>query len=127
MNQILDTHTLIWFLNGDDRLSLKARLSIENNQGNNFVSIASIWEISIKLSLGKFNFNKGFKSFLELIENNGFDIIPFTFQHALIISSLEFKHRDPFDRLIIAQAIAENCTVVTKDKEIEKYDIITFW
>lgn len=98
-----------------------------DQKGNNFVSIASIWEISIKLSLGKFNFNRGFKSFLELIENNGFDIIPFTFQHALIISSLEFKHRDPFDRLIIAQAIAENCTVVTKDKEIEKYDINTFW
>ncbi len=117
MNVLLDTHTLIWFLNGDERLSLKAKEAIESQENINIISIASIWEIAIKISLGKFEFRKGFKKFLELIEDNGFEILPISFEHALKVSSLEFIHRDPFDRLIISQAITDKLKIVNQRRE----------
>lgn len=115
MNLLLDTHTLIWFLNGDDKLSGKAKSSIENPKNIKLISIASIWEIAIKLSLGKFRFPKGFKQFLKLIEENGFEVLPITFEHAIELSTLDFIHRDPFDRLLIAQCKADNFTLISKD------------
>ncbi|MCA1760493.1 MAG: type II toxin-antitoxin system VapC family toxin [Bacteroidales bacterium] len=127
MRLMLDTHTLIWFLNGDPKLSQKARHTIENPDNLKIVSIASIWEIAIKLSLNKFKFSKGFKSFLELIDNNGFTVLPITFEHALTVSKLEFIHRDPFDRLLISQCITDNLKIVSKDENIAKYDIETLW
>jgi PIN domain nuclease of toxin-antitoxin system len=68
MNYLLDTHTLIWFLSGDENLSDKSKEVIENLENSNFISIASIWELAIKISLDKFKFEKGFKKFLELID-----------------------------------------------------------
>lgn len=127
MRLMLDTHTLIWFLNGDPKLSQKARNAIENPDNFKIVSIASIWEIAIKISLKKFKFSKGFKSFLELIENNGFAVLPLTFEHALTVSNLEFIHRDPFDRLLISQCITDNLKIISKDENISKYDIETLW
>jgi PIN domain nuclease of toxin-antitoxin system len=127
MNYLLDTHTLIWFLNGDERLSGKAKEAIENPDNEKFVSIASVWELAIKTSLGKFKFEKGFRKFLELIENNGFAILHISFDHALTLSSLEFIHRDPFDRLIISQAITNMLTILTRDEYIAKYKIVTLW
>lgn len=127
MNYILDTHTIIWFLNGDDKLSDKSKEIIENQENVKFVSIASIWEIAIKISLDKFKFDKGFKKFLDMIVNNGFDIIPITFDHAMTVSTLEFIHRDPFDRLIISQALTDNLTVITKDESFQKYNVKTTW
>jgi PIN domain nuclease of toxin-antitoxin system len=127
MRLMLDTHTLIWFLNGDPKLSQKAKHAIENPDNLKIVSIASIWEIAIKLSLNKFKFSKGFKSFLELIDKNGFAVLPITFDHALTVSKLEFIHRDPFDRLLISQCITDNLKVVSKDEYIAKYDIETLW
>lgn len=127
MNLLLDTHTLIWFLNGDDKLSEKAKFSIENLKNIKLVSIASIWKIAIKLSLGKFRFPKGFKQFLKLIEENGFEVLPITFEHAIELSTLDFIHRDPFDRLLIAQCKADNFTLISKDDIIKKYDIKLIW
>jgi len=127
MNYILDTHTVIWFLNGDDKLSKKSKEIIENLENLKLVSIATIWEIAIKKSLGKFKFDKGFKQFLDLIEDNGFEIVPLTFDHALTVSTLDFIHRDPFDRLIISQALTDNLIIITKDEYIEKYDVKTTW
>jgi PIN domain nuclease of toxin-antitoxin system len=127
MNLLIDTHSLIWFLNGDEKLSLKSREAIESQVNLKFVSIASIWEIAIKISLGRFSFDKGFKEFLGLLDDNGFGIIPITVDHALTVSTLKFIHRDPFDRLIVAQAMTDNMTVVTKDEEIKKYEVKTLW
>ena len=107
MNYLLDTHAVIWFLNGDDKLSVKSKELIENQDN--------------------FKFDKGFKKFLDLIEDNGFEIIPISFDHALTVSTLDFIHRDPFDRLIISQALSDNLTIITKDKYIEKYDVKTIW
>lgn len=127
MRLMLDTHTLIWFLNGDPKLSQKARNAIENLGNLKIVSIASIWEIAIKLSLKKFKFSKGFKSFLELIENNGFAVLPIKLEHVLTVSNLEFFHRDPFDRLLISQCVTDNLVIVSKDENIAKYDIEILW
>ena len=127
MNYLLDTHTLIWFLNGEDNLSDKSKEVIENPENSNFISIASIWELAIKISLGKFKFKKGFKKFLELIDENGFEVIPISFEHALRLSTLEFIHRDPFDRLIVVQAMTDNLTVITRDENMAKYEIKTLW
>jgi PIN domain nuclease of toxin-antitoxin system len=127
MDLLLDTHSLIWFLNGDEKLSDNAKSAIEDPANSKIVSIASIWEIAIKISLDKFRFPKGFKYFLEMVEDNGFEILPITFEHALELSTLEFIHRDPFDRLLIVQCISDNLIIVTKDNNIKQYNIKTIW
>ncbi|NOU16979.1 MAG: type II toxin-antitoxin system VapC family toxin [Bacteroidales bacterium] len=127
MDLLLDTHTLIWFLNGDEKLSKKVRAAIEDSKNSKIVSIASIWEISIKISLDKFRFPKGFKRFLEIVDENGFEILPITFEHAMVISTLEFIHRDPFDRLLVAQCKSDNLVLATKDENIKQYNIKTIW
>lgn len=127
MNLLLDTHTLIWFLNGDGKLSDRVKTVIEDPNNSRIVSIASIWEIAIKISLDKFRFQKGFKFFLDMVEENGFDILPVTFEHAMVVSTLEFIHRDPFDRLLIAQCKADNLILATKDENIKRYNIQTIW
>jgi PIN domain nuclease of toxin-antitoxin system len=127
MDLLLDTHAIIWFLNGDSSLSPKARLAIEDIDNTKTVSIASIWEIGIKISLGKFRFPQGFMQFVEMIDANGFEILPISVEHALIVSNLEFIHRDPFDRLLIAQSQKENLTIVTRDENIRKYSVQTIW
>ena len=91
------------------------------------MSIASIWEIAIKISLDKFRFPKGFKNFLKMIEENGFEILPISFEHTMIVSTLEYIHRDPFDRILIAQCKADNLTIATKDENIGRYKILTIW
>lgn len=127
MKYLLDTHALIWFLNGDEKLSIKSKETIENQKNSKFISIATIWEIAIKISLNKFKYEKGFKKFLDLIDKNGFEIIPMSFNHALTVATLKFIHRDPFDRLIVAQAMTDNLAIITKDEHIQKYDIHTIW
>ena len=127
MDLLLDTHSLIWFLNGDKKLSDKVKTFIEDPTNSKIVSIASIWEIAIKLSLDKFRFPKGFKHFLDMVEDNGFEILPITFEHAIELSTLEFIHRDPFDRLLIAQCMADKLIIVTKDDNIKRYNVKTIW
>lgn len=125
MHCLLDTHTLIWFVDGDDKLSEKAKKTIEDPENSNFISVATVWELAIKLSLDKIKFQNGFKKFLDLLDDNGFEIIPISFDHVLTVSSLEFIHRDPFDRLIVAQSITENFAIITKDEYIKKYNVRT--
>jgi PIN domain nuclease of toxin-antitoxin system len=127
MDLLLDTHSLIWFLNGDEKLSDKAKSAIEDPTNSKIVSIASIWEIAIKISLDKFRFPKGFKHFLDMVEDNGFEILPITFEHAIELSTLEFIHRDPFDRLLIAQCMTDMLIIVTKNDNIKRYNIKTIW
>ncbi len=127
MEILLDTHALIWFLNGDEKLPQTVKVAIENPNNTILVSIASIWEISIKISLDKIRFTKGFKHFLELIEENGFELLPITFEHTIVVASLDFIHRDPFDRLLIAQCKTDNLILATKDENIQKYTIKTIW
>ncbi|MCX6269731.1 MAG: type II toxin-antitoxin system VapC family toxin [Bacteroidetes bacterium] len=127
MDLLLDTHAIIWFLTGDERISDHAKLAIEDVSSSKFVSIASIWEIAIKISLDKLQIRNGIMHLLTLIEKNGFEILPVLTEHALVVSTLEFIHRDPFDRLLIAQCLSDNLVLITKDVNIKKYNIQTIW
>lgn len=127
MNLLLDTHVLIWFLNGDSNLPQRVRREIEDRNNTKIVSIASVWEIAIKISLDKFRFQKGFENFLEMLEDNGFVLLPISFEHTIIVSTLEFIHRDPFDRILIAQCMSENMVIATQDENIKRYNIQTIW
>ncbi len=124
---LLDTHTFIWFINGDNELSRNARELIEADDSVNFISIASIWEIAIKISLGKLQLNTSFEEIDRQIDNNGFHLLPITFEHTLLLSRLPFHHRDPFDRMIIAQSVANRLTVISKDSNLKNYTINLFW
>ena len=127
MHLLLDTHALIWFLNGDKQLSSIARTAIEKNDGINYVSVASLWEIAIKISLNKLESKKPFAELESQLSKNGFQLLPVMFPHFIRVSELTFHHRDPFDRLIIAQALSDNLKVVTKDKLFSSYKVKCIW
>ncbi len=123
---LLDTHTLIWFLNGDEYLSDKAKKAIENSSVN-YISIASLWEMAIKISLNKLEINTPFHLLSTTFTKNGFEILPLTFQDTLTVSTLPFHHRDPFDRMIIAQALSNDLEVITKDEQFSAYTNNVIW
>lgn len=127
MELLLDTHTFIWFFNGDGQLSVKAKNLIEDTKNIKFVSIASLWEIAIKLGLKKLEFDGGTKEVAELIEQNYFEILPIAIEHTIVYESIKLLHRDPFDRILVAQASVEKMTIITKDENIRKYPIKTQW
>lgn len=127
MNHLLDTHTLIWFINGDKEISEKAKRAIENPEGSNFVSIASLWEIAIKVSLGKLELTVPYKSLAQQLDSNGFQVLPITFEDTILISKLPFLHRDPFDRILIAQVKNNKLKVITKDPHFNSYEIDVIW
>lgn len=127
MNYLLDTHTLIWFLNGDSAMSANARKLIEHKNAKNFVSIISVWEIAIKISLGKLNIHVPMEQLPVQINNNGFELLPVAFEDTIMISKLPFHHRDPFDRLLIVQSITNNLSLISKDPQFSQYGIKTLW
>lgn len=121
MNVLLDTHTLLWFISGDERTSQNARNIIESEATKLFVSIASLWEIAIKINIGKLELNIPFKKLEKEILKNNFQILPIEFKHTIQLSKLEHIHRDPFDRILISQALVENFTIITKDTAFSEY------
>ena len=127
MNYLLDTHALIWFLEGDSLLSRKAAKAIENENNQKYVSIASLWEIGIKFSLGKLELKKTFEIFLMELSQTDILILPISPSHTLRLSKLEFLHKDPFDRMIISQSLEENLAVIGKDPSFPLYNIDLYW
>jgi PIN domain nuclease of toxin-antitoxin system len=127
MNNLLDTHTFIWFNEGDIQLSKDARKAIERDDVINFISIASLWEISIKISLGKLELKTPFSSISDQIFKNGFRILPITFEDTLTLSKLPFHHRDPFDRMMISQGISNKLVIISKDKIFNDYEVSLIW
>jgi len=127
MNNRYARLNLVPKLNGDTALSEKAKRSIEENDAVNFVSIASLWEIAIKISLRKLELKTPFATIEEQITNNGFQILPVTFADTLILSTLPFHHRDPFDRIIISQSFTNNLTIISKDKFFDTYQVALIW
>ena len=89
--------------------------------------MASLWEIAIKLSLGKIKLKIPFEKFIELVEDNGFKILSITFEHTLNVSQLEFYHRDPFDRLIISKGIVEDIPIISADSKLDNYTVNRIW
>ena len=128
MRLLLDTHALIWFIGNDPQLSAPARQSIEDQVNDKFVSAASLWEISIKLGLGKLQLPRPFgEVFPQQLETNGFELLPISCSHLNQNITLPFHHRDPFDRLLIAQALTDNLTILTRDPEFSKYQAAILW
>jgi PIN domain nuclease of toxin-antitoxin system len=128
VNLLLDTHVLIWYLEGSQELSINCRSAIEDPTNTNFVSIASFWEISIKLSIGnKLELSVPFDHLSQLTWQNNIGVLPIHISHTSVVKSLEFHHKDPFDRLIIAQAIVENMVVLSRDKHFSSYPIRVVW
>jgi len=127
MNLLLDTHTFIWFLNEDKKLPKYITNIIADIDNKCFLRIASLWEISIKTSLGKLTLKDGFNKISEFINNNDIDILPITFEHLQILLKLKYHHRDPFDRILISQGITENFLIATNDISFNKYSVKTIW
>lgn len=127
MKYLLDTHTLIWFLQGDPSLSSNAAKAIENENNQKYVSIASLWEMGIKHSLGKLELKKPFDFFLVELSRTNIQILPIEPIHTLRLSQLEFFHRDPFDRMIISQSLEENLIVIGRDPSFTLYGIDLYW
>ncbi|HEX9961981.1 MAG TPA: type II toxin-antitoxin system VapC family toxin [Pyrinomonadaceae bacterium] len=123
MRLLIDTHILIWFLEGAKLLSKSRRQIIAEPQNDIFVSIASLWEIAIKISLGKLILTKPLADVIKQIAVEDIEVLPIAPEHALQVSVLPFHHRDPFDRIIIAQAQVENLPVMTNDGEFGNYTI----
>ncbi|MBI5218898.1 MAG: type II toxin-antitoxin system VapC family toxin [Bacteroidia bacterium] len=127
MNLILDTHTFLWFSEDSPRLSKYAKSIIEQTDNNCYISIASFWEMAIKISLDKLKISFEFKDLMHEISIQNFTILPIHFEHTLELTTMNFYHKDPFDRLIIAQAMVENLTVVSADNAFDKYGIKRIW
>jgi len=126
-NYILDTHTAVWFLNNDKNLSQVARQIILDASNRRCISIASVWELAIKVNIGKLRFPGNSAGFIRLAENNGFSIMPIEPSYLTIIESLPLIHRDPFDHILIATAIVEKMTIITVDENIARYGVPHVW
>ncbi len=120
MNLLLDTHVLIWALENNSTLSDNARAAIIDGENLVFISSASVWEISIKKTLGKL---KVPDNLTEEIKLHRFTQLTMNFEHAQLAGELPDIHKDPFDRMLIAQAIIEKLTLVTRDSLFSKYDV----
>lgn len=123
MNLLLDTQALLWFILSDSRLSRKAQHTIVDTEGLIFVSPASLWEIAIKISLGKYELPGNFQQFWDKqLDINDFKLLPVSIAHASRVADLPYHHRDPFDRLIIAQSLVEEIPVVSSDSMFDFYE-----
>ena len=126
-NYLLDTHTLLWFLNGDDTLSKPAKDILKDVENTIFVSIASLWEIGIKISIGKLKLAYSLEEIVGNLQLQNIQVLAIQPFHIIKMTTLPFHHRDPFDRIIIAQAITEKMKLISRDGEFEKYDCDLIW
>ena len=134
MNVLLDTHAWLWFVLGDSQLSGPAKTAIVDPANVKFISPASLWEISIKISLGKYVLTTPYQQFMQqAILGSGFKFLPITPQHTERVSTLPFfeingdEHRDPFDRLLISQAAVETMSIVSGDGRFAAYGVTVIW
>lgn len=125
MKYLLDTHAIIWFVSGSDKLSEKSRNIAEKEEC--FFSYVSLWEIAIKQSLGKLDFPVAIPHLKEALENSGFEKLAVTDTDFESLKTLPFIHHDPFDRLLVSQARNNNLTIITRDTIIPKYDVKVIW
>jgi PIN domain nuclease of toxin-antitoxin system len=127
MKLLLDTHTFIWFVEDDEQLPTSTKSQIEDVENEVLISIVSLWEIAIKTSLGKLEVVHDIPSMISKIEANGFTILSVFPEHTICVSTLPFHHRDPFDRMLIAQSMIENIRIISRDGIFGEYDVDCFW
>jgi PIN domain nuclease of toxin-antitoxin system len=121
MKYLIDTHTFLWFNEGSNSLSNTAKQLIIDKNNEIFISIASLWEISIKTSLNKLTIVGDYALIIEDVTENDMEVLSINFVHTVIQNKLPFHHRDPFDRIIVSQAIAENMNLISNDAIFDAY------
>jgi PIN domain nuclease of toxin-antitoxin system len=125
---LLDTHVFLWFVLDDPRLSAAALAAIQDRRNNAHVSPASHWEIAIKISLGRYHIQNELVTFWETgMRNSDFRPLPITVQHTAHMISLPFHHKDPFDRLLAAQALTDGLALVSADAAFDTYGVTRVW
>lgn len=128
MRILLDTHTFLWTAVGSTQLSLNATNLFLDTQNELYLSIASVWEIAIKCSLGKLVFHKPIESYiLDILQENTIKLLNIDFRHVMRVTTLPFHHRNPFDRLLISQAIEEKIPLLSCDANLDAYGIERLW
>ena len=127
MKVLIDTHALLWYLQGDANLSNLALATIEDKDNDVFVSIVSLWEIAIKSGLGKLELQRPFENLEADLQRLDLKVLPIAFFELNIYHSLPLFHRDPFDRILIAQSIGNSLTIITRDTLFEPYSIQVMW
>lgn len=125
---LLDTHVFLWWVNDAPELTEAARLAITDANNLCCLSVASCWEMAIKSSLGKLRLARPLERFIpEQLSANGFELLNIELRHTTKLEKLPFHHRDPFDRLLIAQAISEKLKIVSADSVFSKYKVKLLW
>jgi len=128
MKVLLDTHAMYWYIEGDPQLGSGAHNVIQDASNEVLISPASYWEIAIKLSIGKWQLNRPYEQFVSLgLGQYGFQILPILPSHTAHLVSMPFHHRDPFDRLLLAQSIVEKIAIVSSDGSFDAYGITRIW
>ncbi len=127
MRVLVDTHALLWYLQADSNLSNLAMNTIESKDNDVFVSIASLWEIAIKLGLNKLEIQRPFENLEIDLQQLDIKILPIAFSDIQIYRSLPLHHRDPFDRILIAQSTGNSLTIITRDALFEPYSVELIW
>ena len=128
MQLLLDTHTFLWFSRASPELSVKARNLIEDTENELFLSVASPWEVGIKVSTGKLTLGRPANVFFEdRMQRSGIALLPITLAHIARVSNLPFHHRDPFDRMLIAQSLTEGIPIVSADAAFNAYGVQRLW
>jgi PIN domain nuclease of toxin-antitoxin system len=124
MRLLLDTHAFLWFIAGSPQLSGMARQQIEDATNARYLSVASLWEIAIKVSIGKLTLAHPFATFIpQQLVNNDIHLLGIALAHTVSVANLPFHHRDPFDRLLVAQASEDDLTLVSADPAFDAYGI----
>ena len=121
MRYLLDSHTFLWYISGSGELSSKAKSIFDEENNDLFISIASLWEISIKYGLGKLEIKGNFESIADDLTENDIEILPINFVHTKALTTLPLYHKDPFDRILVVQALSENIDMVSKDEIFDQY------
>jgi PIN domain nuclease of toxin-antitoxin system len=127
MKLLIDTQSFIWFFEADEQLPLRVRTMMEDAENRLAVSIASSWEITIKMSLQKLKLSGNIETLMNRAFANGFEILPIEPAHLIALSTLDFHHKDPFDRIIISRAITENISVISSDGIFSLYPVKRVW
>jgi PIN domain nuclease of toxin-antitoxin system len=128
MEYLLDTHTLLWIITDDNQLSNKVKKLFLDEENEIFLSIASLWEIAIKVSLNRLELGQSLTDFYyKHVIGNKIKLLDLKVEHLAVLETLEFHHKDPFDRLIVCQSIVEKIPVLSSDKVLSKYPIKRVW
>ena len=127
MKLLLDTHSFIWWNSAPEFLSKQALALLEDEANEPVISAVNIWEIQIKNAAGKMDLTVPLENIVKTYSENGIEILPVYASHILQLNSLADHHRDPFDRILVAQALVENMVIISKDAKIKQYPVTVVW